>query len=53
LKFTLKFFEVIMVENFCHFALSFKKNELFSNILVFTHLNKIGLWNASIVISYK
>jgi hypothetical protein len=49
----LKLFEVIMVVNFSHFDLSFTIMVLFSNILVFTRLNKMGLWNANIVIFYR
>ena len=50
LNFALKLFEVTMVENLPHFV-PFSKIMVSSfNILVFTRLNKMGFWNANIVI---
>ena len=53
LNFALNFFEVIMVENFSHFVPFFKIMVSSFSILAFTRLNKMGLWNANIVIFYK
>ena len=46
----LKLFEVTMVENLSHFVHFFKIMVSFFSIFAFTRLNKMGFWNANIVI---